>query len=151
MSPAFDSFIAVLIACEAISHVRRIKSISAADLMTRSSCSHVVGDSNTPEFDPRPRTISRSTSGRSVAFSSYQHVLDRLPFDKRSTTFANDVSGCASSTPKKPTECSTPVRGPSQSSSCLSFGRMKRIDRNAVESSSCTNARMLSGSRQPVK
>lgn len=150
-SPTFDSFIVAFTACEAISHVRRINLTSAADLMTRCSCRNSVGDSNRLESDPRPRTISLNTSDRSVALSSYQHVLEPLLLDASSMNFWNEDSGCASSTPKKSIECSTPVRAPSHSSSCWFFGRMNSIDLNDFKSSSCIKTRMLSGSRQPVK
>lgn len=61
----------------------------------------------------------------------------------------NSFSSWASSTPKCVTACWTPVRGPSHSSACLSFGRINKMDRVvSVASIHITNIEF--GSKHPV-
>lgn len=147
--PGFDCCIVKLTAFEAISHVFLIKFASADDLMSLSSCKNSSGDWNNVVVDRIGLRFLYNFGWISSLFS-YQ-TLTELNFDTYFPTNCDkSPNGCASSTPKKSTECSTPVRGPSQSSSWLFFGRINRADFD-WPSSSVHSTNILSGSRQPVK
>lgn len=154
--------------------VRRINSISAGDLIKRSRCTNTVGDSLVLCVDNAALAATAVvTSDNSDVFGSYHSRLERswlinlkiinchrsryleylyaymkeyyLVKNARSSFVEN-----ASSTPKYVTALAAPVRGPSHSSACASFGRIAMADLHTPAASiHMTNAE--SGSRHPVK